>query len=674
MAPNRQQRRHAEIPEEIDADPQQQGDAAAVPLLHDQEEHDELRRPRDTRFAISEDDVEAGDDDGDDLDVASNKYPPSLPPSYGEATNARDPWYKSEFALSLWHYLCIAGSKIASLVARYWPTSRFAQAGFFIAGLWIIVIVTGPTWDKSARLSWSKGFDSATSLPPRPVSGDGHMEALADWSLPSCRSTQLGLSTYCTRKAQFNLTIPAAADAFNTSEKVFIFVDPIRPAGLSNGRGKVPATVEVREDGGSGAEVAVEIIAKYEKEVEPLLQRANVGLMAAGLADRGVGIYTWPLPPHFSMLPPHIYPYPLLSFHIIAHVSPQSRISTLNIDGANVGVAFYRSVPSHPSHSNKRGLEDHPLLDIAPLRHLRFGHAIGQHRAEQAQKAQKRAQDAASHAFYGNVRITVGQGDLSFGSGLHAMGRVWAVTDDGSIDIGDDAAMTAFEVHLEAKKGPIRVGKHTRIEAEDVVNMLSSSVGDVTIMDNAVVSATRLTIEARAGSVSAGGSSWHSNHTLVAKALREVTAQIGISAPYRPALGVGTEQRPWVFVNATSARGDVKIVLGDHPRGVALRGAFSANKASVDVALHREYVGSFHVVGSTPSGSRVTAPKTLSDGDQGRDRVYSSQDKSTRTRFESVGEVWWKKHDSSQSHPTGDDWGSIDVAAGGGTARLSFDS
>lgn len=127
--------------------------SAAVPLLHDQESHTQ----RDTRFAISEEDAEAPEGSDEELDHQQdgNKYPPnSLPPSYRDAVYASDPWYKSEVALSLRHYAMICFGSIATVVRRYWPTSRFAQAGFFIAGLWVIVIVTGPTWDKSARLSW----------------------------------------------------------------------------------------------------------------------------------------------------------------------------------------------------------------------------------------------------------------------------------------------------------------------------------------------------------------------------------------------------------------------------------------------------------------------------------------------------------------------------------------
>lgn len=129
---------------------------ASAPLLGDQQEDE----PRDVRFAISEEDAEGPND----VEEGGAKYPPpsSLPPSYNEATHRSDPWYKSEVALSLHHYgrIWLGGS--ASFIRRYWPTSRFAQAGFFIVGLWILVIVSGPTWDGTGRLGMGKGGEDVS--------------------------------------------------------------------------------------------------------------------------------------------------------------------------------------------------------------------------------------------------------------------------------------------------------------------------------------------------------------------------------------------------------------------------------------------------------------------------------------------------------------------------------
>lgn len=144
---------------------------AAAPLLGD----DGSNTPRDTRFAISEEDAEdpydanredpgEGDESGP-AEGAQYKYPPSsLPPSYRDAiySSGRDPWYKSEVALSVQHYGRACLSSLMPLLKRYWPTSRFAQAGFFIIGLWLIVIASGPTWDQSTGIKWGKSVDEVS--------------------------------------------------------------------------------------------------------------------------------------------------------------------------------------------------------------------------------------------------------------------------------------------------------------------------------------------------------------------------------------------------------------------------------------------------------------------------------------------------------------------------------
>lgn len=380
------------------------------------------------------------------------------------------------------------------------------------------------------------------------------------------------------------------------------------------------------------------------------------------------------MPPHLRVAPTQIYPFPLLSFKIVLHIHPASRVPTIKIDGANVDVAFYHSIPVDAPFNQKRGSEGLRLVDKARLDHLRFRHAAGKHRSKQLEPARRRNEDLASHPFFGNVRLTVGKGDLSFGGSLRAIGRVWAVTDHGNIDIGAQASMRINELHLEARKGSILVGKGSQLEARDVVNMLSNNAGDVHTTEDVVVSATRATAEARQGSVVASFSEWKTNHTLVFNGLKGVVAQVGIAPPYRPELGVGTEQRPWVSIDARSPQGEVNVRFKTYVPNTPLRGTFRSDTADVDIVLHREYAGSYHVVSSSLAGSEVTSPKDLSDDAGGRDRMYSSQNNSTAARFESTGEIWWKEHGKSSKQPQGEEWGSIDIAAQSGVAHLAFDT
>jgi hypothetical protein len=123
-----------------------------VPLLNQEgEAHEEQL---DTRFAIDEETAEAqGHSDRHQDSPGSPKYPPSAPPpTYREATGT------SLFSLIFsrifssvsvpdFSFIRRGGSSIWSFICRFWPTSRFAQLGFFMMGLWVLVIVSGPAFE-----------------------------------------------------------------------------------------------------------------------------------------------------------------------------------------------------------------------------------------------------------------------------------------------------------------------------------------------------------------------------------------------------------------------------------------------------------------------------------------------------------------------------------------------
>lgn len=123
-----------------------------VPLLNQRgEAFEELP---DHRFAIDEETAEAQDVSNSRHDsLESPKYPPSAsPPSYREATGKSiisvicsrifAPDSMPDFS-----FIRRGGSKVWILICRFWPTSRFAQVGFFMLGLWLLVIVSGPAFE-----------------------------------------------------------------------------------------------------------------------------------------------------------------------------------------------------------------------------------------------------------------------------------------------------------------------------------------------------------------------------------------------------------------------------------------------------------------------------------------------------------------------------------------------
>lgn len=131
-------------------------EADQVPLLsHNSEGYEE---PPDTRFAIDEETAEAqGQSDNQQGSPGSPKYPypPSAPPpSYREATGKSFISYVcsrlfSPDSMPDISFLKRGGSAVWLFICRFWPTSRFAQVGFFMLGLWLLVIVSGPAFEEA---------------------------------------------------------------------------------------------------------------------------------------------------------------------------------------------------------------------------------------------------------------------------------------------------------------------------------------------------------------------------------------------------------------------------------------------------------------------------------------------------------------------------------------------
>jgi len=125
-----------------------------VPLLNQEgEAHEE--QP-DTRFAIDEETAEEAQSayDHHHQDTpGSPKYPPSAPPpTYREATGTSlvsliFSRMFSQVSIPDFSFVKRFGSNVWSFICRFWPTSRFAQVGFFMIGLWILVIVSGPAFE-----------------------------------------------------------------------------------------------------------------------------------------------------------------------------------------------------------------------------------------------------------------------------------------------------------------------------------------------------------------------------------------------------------------------------------------------------------------------------------------------------------------------------------------------
>ncbi len=187
-----------------------------------------------------------------------NKYPP-LPPSYDDVLrsvrNRTSRWRTvREHLVSLPQLVpegvreCAASAAYSAKVGvrRYWPSGRLAHSFLVLAGLWVLVVLTGPSFDNftsgggnggggllgggaggNSSSGWS--FESIVPYepPPLPYKGDGHVERNASWALEGCvaEADPTGWSwwTWCYATANFSLTVPPS---FGAGDKLFVYADP----------------------------------------------------------------------------------------------------------------------------------------------------------------------------------------------------------------------------------------------------------------------------------------------------------------------------------------------------------------------------------------------------------------------------------------------------------------
>lgn len=99
----------------------------------------------------------------------------------------------------------------------------------------------------------------------------------------------------CTSTTRIELDSPTD---FKSNEDLFIFADPPRRDHLTDGRGRLPGTIEflLVEEGSAPnqsprGKVSVIVDANYEQSRGEVFERTTVGKMAARFTSQGVGIY-----------------------------------------------------------------------------------------------------------------------------------------------------------------------------------------------------------------------------------------------------------------------------------------------------------------------------------------------------------------------------------------------
>lgn len=608
-----------------------------VPLLNQRGEAYE-EQP-DHRFAIDEETAETQDVSNSQHDSPeSPKYPPSAPPpSYREATGKSllSLVYSRVFtpdSMPDFSFLQRGLSKVWMFLCRFWPTSRFAQVGFFMLGLWLLVIVSGPAFEDAgpragAGYPWSSLQELANNG-PRPISGDGHIASPTNWTLRSCQnSIPRHGQVVCISTTKIELDIPPAK-SFNSNEGLFIFADPPREDHLGDGRGQVPGTIEFQlVEEGSGPDqvpagkVHVVVDAEYEQNKIEVFEKSTIVKMASRIYSQGVGIYTFPLPSRYQ----HLDTFPLTLF-IKVLVPAGSLIPSFRAEASAMNIGAF-SQPDALQTTKDKSVQ---VRTASPLAPAKFGRLVIRTDSGMIRTGKEAILDAI-----GIIHFHSTNGDINLSGKIHSQ-----------------------EVRVDTINGNIRLEEGCQVTASRE-SLITTKLGTIELRKNSWILSGELLGKSESGGIEGGaeGGVWKTNKTL------QLHTTIG---PIRAAIEIvkSTDQSynhvDVVYVDAESKNGNVEVTYVGHEEKATLHSTVTALVGSAAAKMHKNFEGFWSAEGLKEK-SKVTRP---ADGDSRQFKLIAKND--GIIKVQEKGEIWFN---SSSKH---DEKAQASVKSSVGAAHLEF--
>lgn len=502
-------------------------------------------------------------------------------------------------------------------------------------------------------------FDSA----PEPISGDGHIIAPAIWSSSHCAlfATQ-GTLPSCTTTTNFSVAIPTA---FEGTASVFVYADPLRGAGLSNGRGRVPGAVRLRVDEAQQKGfVDIRVKARYERGRPDLLRGATVARVT-GSTHEGLGIY---VSRHCkcvaveTKLTLSLHPQtPVLSSAYLGRVAPPL---SFDIEVVLPSAALIPSLRIHASAMDIWHMSNPPITDphvrLFPFHNMgASGELVGSDANGGATKD--------NEPTFGVLKLSSGDGAIKVGPvGAKAVGGVKLRSTSGGIVVAGPVDTQALEVTSDNGK----ITMQSWVKAWKDVKLITLN-GDVNLAKGSEVMCE--TIEARSRNGNVGGQgvwatvSWRvstapklyltnaasflQNGTLI---LKSDSGRISSSISILPTKGAS------VSVTAHSGNEAVSLYYVAHALGVALQSKARSQLATAFTRLHPAYVGRWSVKGAREQ-TEVKRPADAADA-----RRYESEGVKKGTMDQS--ETGWIGKDAKGAQGS-----QVEVSSQMGGAHLRFD-
>jgi hypothetical protein len=450
--------------------------------------------------------------------------------------------------------------------------------GFFMAGLWLLVIVSGPAFDEAgpragAGYPWA-GVDNLSEDGPGPISGDGHFLTHANWTLHSCHNNKShNREVVCTSSTQIELDIPLD---FKTTDGIFFFADPPRTNHLTDGRGHVPGTItiEVMDEGGATGvqkgKAQVIVTAEYEQRRKEVFEHVTVGKMAAGLTSQGVGIYSYPLPRKYARRRP-----PPLVMHTRILLPSGAIVPALKVQASAMSIGAF----AQPL-ADKQKRAPIAVTNVQPPQ---FGRLI--------------LQTATSPILIGrNVSVS-------------SVGTVKATTYNGDIVL--EGTIHSPEVRLETMTGNVRIAADTEVIAWRE-SKVSSQTGNIDIAERSTFFSGEMVVKTSNGNILGGGKGGSSDHGVwkTNKTLDMQTFNGAVHASFKLVRSTDAFANPTnlVRVEVESKNGAVDTVFDDQESGTPLQAKVLTGVGAASARMAPSFVGTWELEGSRGASS-VQQPK-----------------------------------------------------------------
>lgn len=547
--------------------------------------------------------------------------------------------------------------RVGRALKLLWPRHRLHQTVVLVLLLWIVIsytnwavseVLPGPQWDGGQFWSFQEKLRSDLmrgALAPRP--GDGTIVANATWSHMYCFSTGEPLrfldAVQCKAHTNFTLSGARGPYAMTSTDHLFVHVNPVLAQAqewyphtlpqlgddvLQRTVARAPARVYVvKHRAEVSTDVLVNVVATYDKEAAPLLERGVVAKLHHGRSSEGIEILTAPRPPYGHFYDEEHDP---VRFEIVVSVPAAQDMSGLTLDVREGAVEVFTA----SAFMNAFQLMEDVRTSRTPVSWSLFGGpAPAEAPAPSAAALAEMAALRGTEQFFASLMLHVQYGTIALGGAVRTSGAIVAKTLTGAVVASGRQA--SRHIYLWSYAGDVQLEPHTALFGRLVMHV-ESQHGEVVAYPDTEIHGSRSV--ARGATGITGGAMWHANFTMTLESQHgDVDARVAVAKPALEDVPyddyLRTEHGRRVEARFASQQGAVNVTVVEHVAGVPLRVSATSAEGSVHLRLAPGFEGALRAQGQAPA-------LVLGDLPRGRHVSAQAQDLAASPPWAAAQVVW----------------------------------